>query len=60
MIKYLEFFINEIEICPTIGEQESDGKAYKLLNKLSINYCGKNNTSSFKTALNETYKIIFS
>jgi len=26
-----EFFINEIEICPTIGEQESNGQAYKLL-----------------------------
>lgn len=48
-----EFFINEIEICPTIGEQESDGKAYKLLAKEVINYCGKNNSSSFKTALGE-------
>ena len=26
-----DFFINEIEICPTIGEQESNGQAYKLL-----------------------------
>ena len=34
-----EFFINEIEISPTIGEQESNGKAYRLLAKEVINYC---------------------
>ena len=34
-----EFFINEIEICPTIGEQESNGKAYKLLAKEVIKRC---------------------
>lgn len=34
-----EFFINEIEICPTIGEQESDGKAYKILAKEIISRC---------------------
>ncbi len=34
-----EFFINEIEICPTIGEQESDGKAYKLLAKQVLKQC---------------------
>ena len=28
-----DFFINEIEICPTIGEDESGGEAYKLLAK---------------------------
>ena len=37
-----EFFINEIEICPTIGEQESNGKAYKLLAKELIKYCSNN------------------
>lgn len=34
-----EFFINEIEICPTIGEQESGGKAYKMLAKEIISRC---------------------
>lgn len=34
-----EFFINEIEICPTIGEQESGGKAYKILAKEIISRC---------------------
>ena len=34
-----EFFINEIEICPTIGEQESNGKAYKILAKEIISRC---------------------
>ena len=34
-----EFFINEIEICPTIGEQESNGKAYKILAKEIIKRC---------------------
>ena len=34
-----EFFINEIEICPTIGEQESKGKAYKILAKELIQFC---------------------
>jgi|TARA_B110000503_G_C7104275_1_gene395240 hypothetical protein len=37
--KCREFFINEIEISPTIGEQESNGKAYGLLAKEVINYC---------------------
>tara|TARA_B100000945_G_C20365514_1_gene589375 strand:+ start:133 stop:1128 length:996 start_codon:yes stop_codon:yes gene_type:complete len=36
-----EFFINEIEICPTTGEQESNGKAYSLLAKQVIEYCLK-------------------
>ena len=50
-----EFFINEIEICPTIGEQESNGKAYKLLAKELINYCSNEGgkLSSFQTALGE-------
>ena len=49
-----EFFINEIEICPTIGEQESDGKAYKILAKELIKYCSnKDSSSSFQTALGE-------
>ena len=34
-----EYFINEIEICPTIGEQESNGKAYKMLAKHIIKTC---------------------
>lgn len=34
-----DFFINEIEICPTIGEQESNGKAYKILAKELIQRC---------------------
>ena len=34
-----EFFINEIEICPTIGEQESNGQAFKLLAKEVIRRC---------------------
>ena len=34
-----EFFINEVEICPTIGEQESKGKAYRLLAKELILSC---------------------
>lgn len=50
-----EFFINEIEICPTIGEQESNGKAYKLLAKELIEYCSNNDSklTSFQTALGE-------
>lgn len=50
-----EFFINEIEICPTIGEQESNGKAYKLLAKELVNYCSNNDSklTSFQTALGE-------
>tara|TARA_Y100000389_G_scaffold191631_1_gene218104 strand:- start:3613 stop:4605 length:993 start_codon:yes stop_codon:yes gene_type:complete len=34
-----EFFVNEIEISPTIGEQESNGKAYKLLAKEVVKRC---------------------
>ena len=34
-----DFFINEIEICPTIGEQESDGKAFKLLSEQVMKTC---------------------
>ena len=50
-----EFFINEIEICPTIGEQESNGKAYKILAKELIKYCSNSGgkSSSFQTALGE-------
>ncbi len=50
-----EFFINEIEICPTIGEQESNGKAYKVLAKELIKYCSNSGgkSSSFQTALGE-------
>jgi len=34
-----DFFINEIEICPTIGEQESDGKGYKILAEQIMKTC---------------------
>ena len=34
-----DFFINEIEICPTIGEDESDGKAYKILAEQIMKTC---------------------
>lgn len=34
-----EFFINEIEISPTIGEQESNGEAYKILAKEIVSRC---------------------
>ena len=53
-----EYFINEIEICPTIGEQEGNGKSYSIMAKELIKYCSENdiNSLSFHTVNDENGK----